>query len=347
MDSNDQEGWTTVGQKKSKSADKNIKNNKVNIDELFNQNISSDATETITKYVLNYVQNTAQSDRLFLLGEISNFCLSHMNIILSESVDEVKSIKDNQKQVLYLNNYIEHAENTISNIHKNISQINNILDQVRILKKDAISNIKHFLASCGINEIKKSVSRMSVTSSPLSYRNVFGTCSSELVVERNTEKKTERKIGKKNQPVNTNITSINVPTVANMQGVIDYTICYVSKYETFGLKLEGTIFTAGPSDFVNLKTANGKTKHAKRCLNDQPCRYKNCKYYHDPCIVTNNYNTDRNFALSYIIQLLSSVKNDSDILENKALRQENYLRDLVQLGGSILIKASQIKKLYF
>jgi hypothetical protein len=47
------------------------------------------------------------------------------------------------------------------------------------------------------------------------------------------------------------------------------------------------------------------------------------------------------------MQMLSSIKNSEDLTDNKNIRQPNFLRDLVQLGGTILIKAAQIKALHF
>lgn len=130
-------------------------------------------------------------------------------------------------------------------------------------------------------------------------------------------------------------------------------ISYSLETKSFFININNSTYTLGPSDFImniynNESFIKGnKLKRTVRCdLPRNKCRY-NCTYYHDPVVDLKWSHSDRLFTKGYIVSLLSMIQNNKTIHKNFNNRNnENRLRDLYQLGGSIIIKAMIIDQLY-
>lgn len=374
------EVWTVVGQnKKSKvmkptntgNRSSHDKKSKIKtIDDITpedvyyaNLNAQGDEKQDVSAYLMNTVVDQTKDmtthESLETLGNVATFVLETMASILKTTTGKVSEIKDDQKTVIALNGYIENINESRLKIGTAIDMYDENFNVMNSLKKTSIENIQKFLTSCGIDEIptyhakkEDKTENVEVESIPaenirLSYASAIGATASDLVVEKQPVNIVNNITQPRTLMVDTGIVDVNMPVISKIQDTIGLTLSYLDYCKVFVIRMGNSVFTAGPGNFVNLKNSNGKTKHAKRCLNPQPCRYKNCKYYHDPCIVYEDFNVERNFALSYVMQMLDSVKSNEDLMENTSVRNPNFVRDLVQLGGIILIKAAQIKALYF
>jgi len=296
------------------------------------------------------------------LGNVATFVVETMVSIIKSATNKISDINDDQKTVIALNGYLENIADTRSNIGTAIDVYDENVSIMNSLKKTSIENIQKFLTMCGIDEIpsyraKKGekidtpdnvyVDSLPVENIRRSYASAIGAKSSDLAVEKQPVNIVNNITQPRTIMVDTGIVDVNMPVVSDIQDTIGFTLSYLDYCRVSVIRMGNNVFTTGPGNFVNLKNSNGKTKHAKRCKNQQPCRNKHCDYYHDPCVTYEDFNDERNFALSYVLQMLGAVKNNTDLLENKSVRDPNFVRDLVQLGGIILIKAAQIKALHF
>lgn len=375
--------WTVVGQKKKggeshdHSAGKYRTPHQVlkikHIEDLTPEDVyyanlkaTPDEKPDVSAYLMNTIVDQTKGmtpqESLDTLGNVATFVVETMVSILKNATNKISYIHDDQKTVIALNGYLENIADARSNIGTAIDMYDENVSIMNSLKKTSIENIQKFLTMCGINE-KKSyrakkrekidtpnnvhVDNLPVENIRLSYASAIGAASSDLVVEKQPVHIVNNITHLRTLMVDTGIVDVNMPVVSKIKDTIGFTLSYIDIYKVFVIRMGNSVFTTGPGNFVNLKNSNGKTKHAKRCLNPQPCLYKNCKYYHDPCVVYEDFNAERNFALSYVLQMLDMVKNNTDLLENKSVRDPNFVRDLVQLGGILLIKAAQIKALHF
>lgn len=376
--------WTVVGQKKKTGATPAAAKKHINTrqalktkpieeitpEDIYYANLDSFSPEKpdISAYLMNTIVDQTKGmtpqESLEVLGNVTTFVVENMVSILKNAIKKISDIKDDQKTVIALNGYLENTSDTRPSIGAAMDMYDQNVSSMNSMKKTSIENIQKFLTTCGIDEIptyraKKggkakadTVDNVYVDSLPVentrrSYASAIGATASDLVVEKQPVKIINNITQPRTLMVDTGIVDINMPVISKIQNSIGFTLSYLDYCKVFVIRMGNNVFTTGPGNFVNLKNSSGKTKHAKRCLNPQPCLYKNCKYYHDPCIVYEDFNVERNFALSYVLQMLGSVKNNTDLLENKSVRNPNFVRDLVQLGGIILIKAAQIKALHF
>jgi len=371
MNPDNTSGWTVAGKKKKRHgtvclALKNKPLDQITPEDIYTVNIQSGQRKSarITELLMNTVtdQTKGLSHRasIGVLSNVASFVIDTMSAIIKKAATDISDIDDDQKTVIALNSYLENANDTYPAVSASLSEYSNHIRNMTLMKKSSIENIKKFLTSCGIDEIPSRGQERKFTSDdskdasmPVerikrSYAAaISGTSSSDLVVEKLPVKIVNIVSQHKTLMIDTGVVDINVPVISKVQDSVGFTISYLDYCSVFVIRMGNTVFTTGPGNFVNLKNSNGKTKHAKRCLNPQPCHYRNCKYYHDPCVAYDAYNSERNFALSYVMQMLGAVKNSVDITENKMIRDPNFVRDLVQLGGTILIKAAQIKALHF
>jgi hypothetical protein len=375
---NPKEEWTVVGQKKRGGTSQTSTGKKyltphqvskvkpvedMTPEDVYysNLNVTTEEKKDVSEYLMNIIidqmKGMTPQESLDALGNVATFVVETMASILKNTTNKISDIKDDQKTVIALNGYLENTADMRSNIGTAIDVYDENVSIMNSLKKTSIENIQKFLTTCGIGEIPPhhtinegniyTPDSIPVENIRRSYASAIGETASDLVVEKPPVNIVNNITQPRTLMVDTGVVDINMPVISKVQDTVGFTLSYLDYCKVFVIRIGNSVFTTGPGDFVNLKNSNGKTKYAKRCLNPQPCQYRNCKYYHDPCIVYEDFNTERNFALSYALQLLSSVKNNTDIIENKSIRDPNFVRDLVQLGGIILIKAAQIKALYF
>ena len=330
-----------------------------NIKEKNNAHVEKNTSELIAGAIFEQTKGLSEMDSLCALGKTLPFVIDNITTILNNNIQRINKIADDQKTVIALNTILKNMDQFQNSMNSSILSLNRCTDKMKTIKVRSIQNIKKFLLTCGINEIppqkeytlcdeksNKNTTPVSTDDIKMTYASAINSSASDLVVEKTPVRIVNTINPRKTVIANTGLANIKIPVVTCIRDSGLYTLSYNSRFKVFTIRIDDTIFTAGPGVFVNLKNSKGKTKHAKRCLNPQPCTYKNCKYYHDPSTVSSNYNIERKFAISYAMQLLDSVKNNEDIQYNKHIRHHNFLRDLVQLGGIILIKAAQIKKLY-
>jgi hypothetical protein len=309
-----------------------------------------DISEYLVKTIMDQTSDMTPHESLNTLSKIVMFAVETMTNIIKDATSKISNIGDDQKKVIALIDYLENISESRLKIGTTIGKYDKNVGIMNTLKKTSIENIKKFLTTCGIDEIpayrREKEEKIYDPSHGRSYASSIGATSSDLIVEKqpvvinnNVEQSTFL--------VNMGIVDVNMPVVLKMKEVRGFTLSYSKQCKVFVIRMGDTVFTAGPGDFVDLKNSNRKTKHAKRCLNPIPCQYKHCKYYHDPCTTGKGFNTDRNFAISYVLDMLRNVQDNDALLGNKFVRDPNFLRDLVQLGCILLGKAAQIQALYF
>lgn len=378
MNTNTQE-WTVVGQKNKNTrkyltphiVQKNKPIDKMTPDDIYYKNLNK--IDYLKNNITDQTKESSTQETLNILGNIVEFAINTMATIVEKATTDISDISDNQKTVIALNTYLENSDEIHVAINSALSTYHENTKGMYLMKKKAIDKIQTFLTTCGISEIpsydgtnmkkrvihchetktKTKTKTENITTDIIPVKNIMRSYASAIgLVDRGSAiEKQKAGIIKTISPhktvmVDTGIVSINMPIISKIQDSTEFTFSYIDYHKVFVTRIGNTVFTTGPGNFVNLKKSSGKTKHAKRCLNNQPCQYKKCKYYHDPCIMQNDFNTERNFELSYVMQILGAVKNPTDLLENKIIRDPNFVRDLVQLGGIILLKAAQIKELY-
>jgi hypothetical protein len=307
-------------------------------------------TNRIINSIIDEVATADDVDRIKVWGVLATYALESMTDIVTTAIDLSSNQHDNQKSVLVLNKCIENSKESYYNVTTAKDDLENRIMHMRTLKEQNIEKIKQFLQLCGMGEKlcddDKSAALQDIhVGEQKTYASAIGSCPpSELVVEKqppNIIHQTTSKI----LMVDTGFVDILAPTVTTDAEAMHFTITYMEPKNIFVMRMGSSVYTLGPGDFINLKLTQGKTRHAKRCLNPHPCRFKNCKYYHDPMVVKKDYNPHRNFAISYIEQMMAEIKDTATILESNVVRNEDFIRDLVQLAGIIMIKAAQIKAL--
>ena len=327
--------WSTVGNKKKQALyDGDITSTMIfdrDSDTCDTQDIAS---SDIINSMLNTIRNQSPENTIAILGAVASFTINTMATTLDTVSADIKYLNDDQKIVIRLNGYIDDACKGVDEINTSTRVLGASISAMQDTKRESIDKIKNFLASCGIKDKDTDTdTEKDGTPDPRkSYRDALAPCTSELVVERGEDSHVCKCSLEKNIFIG-NICA-PFPISNNDTDLKNLSLNYVEWYRGFVMSIDGILFTAGPGNFVNLKGSSGKTHQAKRCLNPSPCRYKNCKYYHDPNTVTHGgHDNTRNFAISYVIHLLDSVKTDVDIIDNVCVRQDDFLRDLVQLGA--------------
>lgn len=321
--------------------------------------------EGIVHSITDALSTLSQSDILLAYSQITTFVCDNTVSAFKDRYTEILSNEDDQKIVMQLTGCIDKANQVIPSIMRSSHTMNELVYSMGKRKNDSITNIKQFLVTCGINEIPlftpdfRKKNDMDVTSGAptvapevapevapkKSYRDAIDSSAADygVAIER---KRTPPPIMQK-MIADTGIVSIIIPTVTRAAECRTFAMYHYRQYDIFIIRIGGIVFNAGPADFINLKNSNIKSVHAKRCLNDAPCSHDNCNYYHDPCATHKNRGNRRNFAISYVHQMLNNIKGDVDLIENTAIRDIDFLRDLIHLGGSIIAKAAQIQALYF
>jgi len=272
--------------------------------------LTADTNTKINDYIDDMCRQYAVTEKLAILKDTALSVLSQMRTLVNKSV---RSLDYNQESAISISNYEEIVTGLQSELDEYCKKLNDTKTALLTKKDDVLTEIKKQLTGLGLEEKEQ----------PSTYKNVLGSMS-DLV------------INKKENIVHANV---NHPTDL-------YKFLTINE-DVSAIDINGTIFTIGECNFVDLKMISEKTRYAKRCLNDNPCKYKSCHYYHDPATVANDYNKERNFAISYIVQMINTIKTTSDVDSNASVKNIVLLRDLVQLGGSLIIKAARIHSLYF
>jgi hypothetical protein len=332
--------WTTVGRKRAPRALANITPSDIYYDNIRKAPPSENPSSSVAHTLSENISGMSQLEKLKYFEQIVTFSLSEMSSI----VNNFKASKelDDQSKVIELCANIEPAIAVREKIGCAMTVYDASISSIQSKKNVILERIRNFLKSCDI--VGESTVQDINSNCKKSYASSIGSTISNLVIEREIPKSPNRPIM---APVSIGGVNISMPTISD--GYIDaqHTHYYIKSKNVFAINIGGAVFTTGDCTYINIKNTEGKTKNAKRCLNPQPCTFKYCNYYHDPCIVTNGFTKCRNFALSYVLQLLSAIKNHDDLMENKFIRDPGVLKDIVQLGGSILLKAAQIKALHF
>jgi hypothetical protein len=359
MTSDDTLEWTTVGKKKFMSKNKPtiITPSDVYYTNTVKVKDKNTIIDGIVNTIMDQTKGSSNQESIDVLSNIVVFAINALSTVVNKVKTDVSNINDDQKTVIALNTWLEHIGESHTTINVALSTYEENMRVMELMKKSAIGNIQKFLTTCGIDEKKHietdtvsdcedtSVTCLPVDNIRRSYASSIGATISDLVVNKQ-HMSVDTTNNHKIMIADTGIV-YGIPVISKANDCMGFTISYIDSSKVFVIRMGDTIFTVGPGNFVNLNNTSNKTKHAKRCLNTHPCQSSKCKYYHDPCVMGENFNGERNFALSYVLQMLGYVKNPTDIEENKIIRSPCFIRDLVQLGGIILFKAAQIKDIHF
>lgn len=310
---------------------------------------------------LDLIKGAPIAERLETLGTIAAHAIGAMSEALGAPISKAKDSSENQQTVIVLNTAIDNVSDPYYRVTLAIGALEEIIVQMNRMKEAAIADIKKFLVSCGIRDVKEADASPLAPPAPnapladialnarRTYASAIGAATSGLIVD--AKPRAPEPSGVPSAYADTGIVEIPAPVIRVAADCQNLTMSYLSTRGVFVMRIggpAGSVFTLGPGNFVNLQPVQGKTRHAKHCRNPQPCGYDRCRYYHDPSITGQNSNTHRNLALSYVIQMLGCVKDDEDLMNNgDRFKRDEFLRDLVQLGGMILLKAAKIQALYF
>lgn len=363
MDNNNQHkqrnDWTLVKQRGKKIKNDTHISSKKELstpDDIYYANVNTRVDKKVCSYnslkdaIMQHTGDLPIQDSLDVLHKITMFTIERMTQINDTKLNEIKTIDDDQKTVIVIDSHAEKNNDKRESINTALSRYDEKTEEICAIKENSIGNIYEFLTSCGIRKthtVKKYSDKKNDgnTGVKKSYASAIGSAVSDLVVD--IRPLLNNTIHPKTSIIDTGVVNIDIPVISKINDCIKYTLSYYENNKVYVYRIDNDIFTAGPCNFINVNKSGSKTKHAKRCLNPIPCRYKNCKYYHDPCVTVQCSNPERNFTLSYVIQLLSNIKDNSDLTGNDTVKDMNFLRDIVHLGGAILLKAAQIKALHF
>lgn len=350
--------WTVVGKKNKKdetnddSEQSEYKQDKqLTAEDLYKTSIIKSRTPISSLLINATIDETKHQEGVELintLGAIAFYAVETMASTMEKLNAETKSIKDNQHAVLKLTNYTEYIKDICCRVTGATNRFEMQIDEMNLHKKQRMSNIKKFLENCGIEAVENTGETISPdiqTEHRKTYASAIGATTSDLIVDRPHVKLHTAK----QELINVGITNISAIGVDTVKECAHFTINYIRSAKVFAMRAGSHIYTLGPGTFVNLKHAQERTKHAKRCRNPSPCSYRNCSYYHDPVLMATNYSTERNFALSYVMRLINSFKDDNDIIDfvkqqTDASRFET-VRDLAQIGGMLIMRAVKIMAL--
>lgn len=296
-----------------------------------------------------------------VLGNVAMYAIKRIEFLLGSALN--KPDDDRQKNIVNLSKCLENANQVVKPLQAAMDNVDGILRKVSDTRTAEIKKIQEFLAACGVRGSAEEktqqatklanptkLAKAAPQDQPKSYAAAMGTSQveqpNEFVVEKPPVKVINR-VNQRTDVINTGVVSICVPFVERTKECANYTLTYSDDKGVFVIKMGNSIFTAGPGNFIDNASAKVAARRAKRCSNPKPCSYRNCRFYHDPCDGHLTHHYSRNFTLSYAKKMLAHVKDADDLCENDTVRDPCFLRDLVQLGGIILLKAAQIKSLHF
>jgi hypothetical protein len=353
--------WTIVGKKTKEKVNKSSRSHttpvteekKTTPEDIYYSNLSESQEYDHEGLMLNVdkaLKNLNHHDLVDALGRLATFALESMTTIVSSAVIDISEIDGDQKQIISINRFLNTGSDTNTTISASLGHYNDSIKEMVSLKAVAQRNMEQFLETkCGVVTIprlhkNKPVIVKSLDSSINKPSYVSAITSGPNIMTKKMPPVSS--MYRKNIDVDTGPVDLSVVGIANGKECTDMGINYLTSCKTFVIKMGSTVFTAGPSNFID-HNSTVRNKYAKRCFNTQPCTYNDCNYYHDPCVTRTDKIEERNFAMGYILQMISSVKNSEDIFEHRYEKDPDFLRDLVQLGGTIIIRAAQIKKLHF
>lgn len=340
--------WTLVGKKNKKYEIKQPST----AEELYDANINkkNNPVPHLINTIIDDVKNMDEIQTIETLGAIAIYALETMSSAMKKINKEVSDISDNQQALIKISSYTENIKDVCHRTTESTNCLEVQIDNMNAHKKIRMDNIKQFLEKCGM-VTKNDQSHITIspdiqTDQRKTYASAIGSTRSAFVVDRTPV----RASSLKTESVDMGIATISIVNSNTFNECVPFTIQHIRKKNVFAMRVGSNVYTLGPGNFVNLKQAQERTKHAKRCRNPSPCTYSNCTYYHDPAVIKHNYNTERNFALSYVMQLISLVKNDTDIVNNAFLQKhgtykDNFVRDLIQIGGMLIMRGVKVMSL--
>lgn len=331
-------GWITVGKKKNEK--KMLKQfiNSAPLEDIHPSDImkanDDNPLTIIQSAIIDAISQVSPVESMDLILNTANFVLDIAISMVKEKTCVVSDIPSDQRKLIAIDGYTPSITDGCNKLKVQIANVENYISSMNTIRVASEQNIKRFLTSYSLDEIKDIPLESCTETENKSYASSIGCTISPLVTNRQSFHKT-----------NNNTTHIEMNKIANIEECREFTIHYLESHNTSVIKIDNTIFTAGSGEFVNRNLDGNKNKYAKRC-SSLPCKRTICKFYHDPITNTSIVSYNRVFALSYINQILSMIKNETDITKVRQIRNLNFVRDLVQLAGIILYRASQIKFKY-
>lgn len=352
MMSNSDNLWKTAGKKKKDTNNKHMSLNKSSDKKIDNNTSStkndkdSEILDIIKSSIINSTNDSTDISTLDIYSRLVEFLMDNMNNIIGSSLHVIEKMDYHQfgMAIIKADKYLKVTDSNkpISNkskINQSLSNYNIIVNKLLLIKKNRMIEGDEFLKTHDMenndNDDKLELKCLDDSNDNIAIR----TYSSAALVSDN-------KPVINNKISDTNIAKKIVPSITpnNKHISTKCTLEYNKNIKTYSINMGKSSFTAGPSDFVSSYDNEKKNKHAKRCINEVPCYYKDCNFYHDPAI-NEDFDTKRNFTLGYVNNMLFRIKNSEDISNGDY--DKDFLRDLIQLGGSILIKADELKRMYF
>ena len=278
-----------------------------------------------------------------------------------------KTIKDNTDDVMSIIDFIESKmdnNNNLHSIHKLSTIIDNLSEFVEYYTDRLLKDVKQSndyqrsildVNNC-LNTVKKICNNRSsltrnlhkhIISLETTKNELINVSTSNLYSNNNNNKLTvndsKQKIILPVNDVNIYIDDITTDRklrVISSNKELIYIIEYDNKTKNYFINFNENKYTIAPANFIKNTDNNVRNINAKRCMNTPPCYNNNCNYYHDPSIDDSlKIYPIRNFSISYIHQIINTIKNDNISTNNNGIRTDNnYIRDIIQLGGSILVR---------
>lgn len=307
-----------------------------------------DPVNTLMNKFIDSIHSMNPPDAMEAMTRLIANGLEILASMVAERSNTIKTIDDAQRRIIAIDGYVPTVQDHFTDIMCPIHEIEKHLTSMKEQKKESMETLEKFLATCGVGGVRQThqnnkndeKGELCVVPSGRSYASAVGAVESPLVTDRPSEK-----ADKKMFTYDSNIVDIELPFATNKGDCHPFTLNYLSSGNRIVLHLCGTVFTVGSVVFVHKRPAGVKNTDAMRCTN-VPCTRGDCTFYHDPEGGYNKKSDSRVFALGYAIQMLERVKDDNAVLTDPSIRSADFLRDLVQLAGALLIRAAQIKTMY-
>lgn len=276
------------------------------------------------------------------------------NIIIDTKNDNFNKLNNFNKLFNSLNN------NKLNDLEKKITTYKNynkmIDNKIKECNKEVEYNMNLISKKPIIHENKNIIKVPKVVKPNILWSKMEGRLYSEYTRKVDKNKYLKKKTNRNNiQVVDINNYRIKIPMYNIFSKAPCNTISYSSESKTFFMNTNKCVYTLGPVDFImniynnEIYIKGNKLKKTIRCdISRNKCR-SNCSYYHDPAVDLKWSHVDRLFTKGYIISLLSMIQDNNSIHKNfssKKNSNKNRLRDIYQLGGSIIIKAMIIDQSY-
>lgn len=239
----------------------------------------------------------------------------------SVKIDTVDKIKTMHNLLINVNSFILQTKNTLTHLEK-------------------IKNIMEMKKECAVQQVESIIQYTNLKNNSffnLSDDNIYRCVDLDSDDVESTRKDSVERY------VTIGGGRILIPQTSNIDKITPMRIEYLDKNKIFTINLNGRKYSFGDGNIVYKNRCRNKHNlYGKYCNQSRDgCCDVNCTYYHDPILCPNKTHSVRNMSVKYILEtLLKSVSCDNDMYKSHIEKNRFIVRDLVQLGGLLILKAA-------